>query len=120
MPLNTFCRISRRSTERARGRWISAPSIHAYAGGAISALLQPAGRVGTDTARCWQAENIIRKRKAEKGAVPGEMTSAFLALQLWLGQPKTEIDYVVVPFDEIFARTRLGKLDGLIIMKQLI
>src|SRR5437867_10941318 len=31
-------------------------------------------------------------------AVPGKMTSAFLALQLFLG----EFDYVVVPFDQIF------------------
>ena len=52
----------------------------------------------------------------KKIAVPGEMTSAFLALQLWLGRPKTEIDYVVVPFDEIFATVKTGQADvGLII-----
>ena len=45
-------------------------------------------------------------------AVPGTMTSAFLALQLYLG----EFKYIVVPFDEIFAAVRNGRADaGLII-----
>ncbi len=45
-------------------------------------------------------------------AVPGTMTSAFLALQLFLG----EFDYVVVPFDQIFDAVRTGQADvGLII-----
>jgi len=45
-------------------------------------------------------------------AVPGEMTSAFLALQLFLG----EFAYVVVPFDEIFDAIKSGRADaGLII-----
>src|SRR5213592_4914056 len=45
-------------------------------------------------------------------AVPGKMTSAFLALQLFLG----EFDYVVVPFDQIFDALHSGQADlGLII-----
>ena len=45
-------------------------------------------------------------------AVPGEMTSAFLALQLCLGK----FDYLVVPFDEIFDAVKSGRADaGLII-----
>jgi 1,4-dihydroxy-6-naphthoate synthase len=45
-------------------------------------------------------------------AVPGEMTSAFLALQLFLGK----FAYVVVPFDEIFDAIKSGRADaGLII-----
>jgi 1,4-dihydroxy-6-naphthoate synthase len=45
-------------------------------------------------------------------AVPGTLTSAFLALQLFLG----EFDYVVVPFDQIFEAVRNGRADvGLII-----
>ncbi len=45
-------------------------------------------------------------------AVPGKMTSAFLALQLFLG----EFDYVVVPFDQIFEAVKDGRADaGLII-----
>jgi 1,4-dihydroxy-6-naphthoate synthase len=53
---------------------------------------------------------------AKKIAVPGTMTSAFLALQLWLGKSARELDYVVVPFDQIFAAVRAGKAAvGLII-----
>jgi len=45
-------------------------------------------------------------------AVPGEMTSAFLALQLFLGK----FDYLVVPFDEIFDAIKSSRADaGLII-----
>src|SRR5207247_10250255 len=45
-------------------------------------------------------------------AVPGKMTSAFLALQLFLGK----FDYVVVPFDQIFEAVKNGRADaGLII-----
>lgn len=46
-------------------------------------------------------------------AVPGRMTSAFLAAQLFLGR---EFNYTVVPFDEIFQSVRSGESDvGLII-----
>ena len=49
-------------------------------------------------------------------AVPGTMTSAFLALQLWLGKPAREITYRVVPFDQIFDAVRSGAAEvGLII-----
>ncbi len=45
-------------------------------------------------------------------AVPGKMTSAFLALQLYLG----EFNHVVVPFDQIFDAVKEGRADaGLII-----
>src|SRR6188472_24518 len=45
-------------------------------------------------------------------AVPGEMTSAFLALQLFLGK----FAFIVVPFDEIFDAIQSGRADaGLII-----
>ena len=54
-----------------------------------------------------------RKFLADKKiAVPGSMTSAFLALQLFLGK----FDYVIVPFDQIFDAVRTGRADvGLII-----
>jgi 1,4-dihydroxy-6-naphthoate synthase len=66
---------------------------------------------------------LVSKQKFSKAdiakkkiAVPGTMTSAFLALQLWLGKPAKEINYVVVPFDQIFATVRAGKAEvGLII-----
>jgi 1,4-dihydroxy-6-naphthoate synthase len=45
-------------------------------------------------------------------AVPGKMTSAFLALQLLLG----EFNYVVVPFDKVFDAVQSGRANaGLII-----
>jgi 1,4-dihydroxy-6-naphthoate synthase len=59
--------------------------------------------------RTAEAKNILRGKKI---AVPGEMTSAFLALRLFLG----EFDYVVVPFDEIFEVVKSGRADaGLVI-----
>ena len=49
-------------------------------------------------------------------AVPGTMTSAFLALQLWLDKAASEFDYIVVPFDQIFQSVKAGMADvGLII-----
>ena len=52
----------------------------------------------------------------KKIAVPGTMTSAFLALQLWLGKPASEFEHLVVPFDKIFRTVRMGLADvGLII-----
>jgi len=57
-------------------------------------------------------EEVARR----KIAVPGTMTSAFLALQLWLGKPAKEFNHVVVPFDQIFMAVRSGQADvGLII-----
>lgn len=49
-------------------------------------------------------------------AVPGMLTSAFLALQLWLEQPASELNHVVVPFDRIFEALAEGRADaGLLI-----
>src|SRR5205809_1550079 len=58
-------------------------------------------------------ESAARDRLlGRKIAVPGKMTSAFLALQLFLG----EFDFVVVPFDQIFDAVKKGRADaGLII-----
>src|SRR3954468_7633412 len=98
---------------------ISAISIHAYAYVADKYALLPCGasmgdgygpmvigqasssprriRPVADTKH--QAPNDVREfLRDKKIAVPGKMTSAFLALQLFLGK----FDYVVVPFDQIF------------------
>lgn len=49
-------------------------------------------------------------------AVPGTLTSAFLALQLWLDRSAEELDYVVVRFDRIFDALAQGQADaGLLI-----
>jgi 1,4-dihydroxy-6-naphthoate synthase len=66
---------------------------------------------------------LVAKRKLSKAevarsriAVPGTMTSAFLALQLWLDRKASTLDCLVVPFDRIFEAVRTGKADvGLII-----
>jgi|SRR3984957_6276870 len=51
-----------------------------------------------------------------KIAVPGLMTSAFLALQLFLGASKEKLNCVVVPFDRIFDAVARGDAEaGLII-----
>ncbi len=51
--------------------------------------------------------------RARKIAIPGRMTSAYLAAQLYLGK---DFSHEVVPFDEIFDAVREGRVDaGLII-----
>jgi 1,4-dihydroxy-6-naphthoate synthase len=98
---------------------ISAISIHAYAYVSDQYALLPTGASMGD----GYGPMLVAKEKFSRGevarkkiAVPGTMTSAFLALQLWLGKPAKELDYVVVPFDQIFAAVRSGRADvGLII-----
>jgi 1,4-dihydroxy-6-naphthoate synthase len=120
---------------------ITAISIHAYAQVSDKYALLPSGASMGD----GYGPMLVAKQKFSKAemakkkiAVPGTMTSAFLALQLWLGdtlprsakkpstlnsdksragpQPSTFFDYVVVPFDQIFQAVRSGAADvGLII-----
>jgi 1,4-dihydroxy-6-naphthoate synthase len=97
---------------------ISAISIHAFAYVSDRYALLPCGAsmgdgygpvlVALETpgsdAREWLRQKTI--------AVPGTMTSAYLALRLYLG----DFDHVVVPFDQIFDAVKTGKADvGLII-----
>ena len=110
---------------------ISAISIHAYAYVSKRYALLPCGASMGD----GYGPIVIRKRLTPnaqrptpnadpiydsaareflggKIAVPGKMTSAFLALRFFLG----EFDYVVVPFDQIFDAVQSGRADaGLII-----
>ena len=104
---------------------VSAVSIHAYAYVCDQYALLPSGASMGDgygpmlvAKQKFSREEIGRKRIA----VPGKMTSAFLALQLWLNpnrdaEPGTRnFDFVVVPFDQIFQAVRSGAADvGLII-----
>ncbi len=98
---------------------ISAISIHAFAYVSGQYALLPSGASMGDgygpmlvAKQPFSKEEIARK----KIAVPGTMTSAFLALQLWLGRPAKAIRYVVVPFDQIFETVRSGAAEvGLII-----
>jgi 1,4-dihydroxy-6-naphthoate synthase len=98
---------------------ISAISIHAYAYVSDRYALLPSGASMGD----GYGPMLVAKKKfsrdemaRKKIAVPGTMTSAFLALQLYLGEPASQLNYVVVPFDQIFAAVRAGQADvGLII-----
>ncbi len=98
---------------------ITAISIHAYAYVSGQYALLPSGASMGDgygpmlvAKQKFQREEIARKRIA----VPGTMTSAFLALQLWLGRPAKAFDFVVMPFDQVFNAVRSGIAEvGLII-----
>lgn len=104
---------------------ISAVSIHAYAYITDKYALLPCGAsmgdgygpmvvsVGTDGLAQGANDDEIREwLRGRTIAVPGKMTSAYLALQLYLG----EFDYIVVPFDQIFDAVKSGRAAaGLII-----
>ena len=98
---------------------ITAISLHAYAYVSGRYALLPSGASMGD----GYGPMLVAKQKFDRTeiagktiAVPGTMTSAFLALQLWLGRSAKEFNYVVVPFDQIFQAVRTGAADvGLII-----
>lgn len=98
---------------------ISAISIHAYAHVCDQYALLPSGAsMGDGYGPMLVAKHKFSRAEIlhKKIAVPGTMTSAFLALQLWLGKPAKDFNYVVVPFDQIFQAVRSGAADvGLII-----
>ena len=97
---------------------ISAISIHAYAHVCDQYALLPSGAsMGDGYGPMLVArESFSREAIASlRIAVPGTMTSAFLALQLWLGKKGEQLNYTVVPFDEIFKTVNEGQADvGLI------
>lgn len=104
---------------------ITAVSIHAYAyvldkyallpcgasmGDGYGPLLVTKNRQGLSDSP--SDEEILAWLSSKLVAIPGTMTSAFLALRLFFKEPKT----VAVPFDEIFSYVGSGQADvGLII-----
>jgi len=109
---------------------VSAISIHAYAYVADKYALLPCGAsMGDGYGPIVVRKRSVRRRptpnedsmseaaareffNGKRIAVPGEMTSAFLALRLFLGR----FDYLVVRFDQIFDAVKSGRVDaGLII-----
>src|ERR1044072_8527816 len=97
---------------------ISAISIHAFAYVSDRYALLPCGAsmgdgYGPMVVTLETPGGDLREWSKQKTiAVPGKMTSAYLALQLYLGDFK----YVVVPFDQIFDAVKNGQADaGLII-----
>lgn len=98
---------------------ISAVSIHAYAYVSERYALLPCGAsigdgygplvVATEGSGSADVRDWLRSKMI---AVPGTLTSAFLALQIYLG----DFRHVVVPFDQIFDAVKHGRADaGLII-----
>ena len=98
---------------------ITAISIHAYAYVLKDyALLRSGASMGDNYGPMIVGKRVFTREelRVRKIAVPGLMTSAFLALQLFLGVPKEKLDYVVVPFDQIFDALARGEAEaGLII-----
>jgi 1,4-dihydroxy-6-naphthoate synthase len=102
---------------------ISAISIHAYAHVLDKYALLPCGAsmgdgygpmlvVRKGTVFPSDPSELLTWLKARLIAVPGLMTSAYLSLQLYMG----EVHHLVVPFDEIFSAVQSGSAEvGLII-----
>lgn len=94
---------------------VTAISFHAYAYVADKYALLPHGASIGDkygpilvSKEQYKTEDIPKL----KIAVPGEMTSAFLALRIY----NQDFEYIVVPFDEIIDAVKEGKADaGLLI-----
>ncbi|HEV2436739.1 MAG TPA: MqnA/MqnD/SBP family protein [Verrucomicrobiae bacterium] len=98
---------------------LTAISLHAYAYVSERYALLPSGAsMGDGYGPMLVARQKFSRTEVagKRIAVPGTMTSAFLALQLWLCKNAKEFNYVVVPFDQIFKTVRAGQADvGLII-----
>ena len=98
---------------------ISAISIHAYAYVSDQYALLPSGAsMGDGYGPMLVAPKKINRQALSscRIAIPGKMTSAYLALQLFLEKRGEELDLVVVPFDQIFSAVTDGRAEvGLII-----
>jgi 1,4-dihydroxy-6-naphthoate synthase len=91
---------------------LTAVSLHAYAYLADKYLLCPCGAsMGDDYGPIVVASQqlAISDLRDKTIAVPGTMTTAFLALRLCLG---AEFQHVVVPFDQILEATAAGEFQG--------
>jgi len=95
---------------------VSAASIHAWAHFADRyALMSCGASMGDGYGPCVVAREPVEPAALRhlRIAVPGTLTSAFLALRLYL---ESDFDHVVVPFDAIPERVQAGDVDaGLVI-----
>lgn len=96
---------------------ITALSLHAYAHLADKYLLMPSGASFGD----GYGPVVIAKRPMSREdlagvtvAVPGELTTARLALELW--QP--EVETLVVPFDRIFDAVAAGRAEAGVVIHE--
>jgi 1,4-dihydroxy-6-naphthoate synthase len=94
---------------------VTALSVHAYSYVASDyALLRHGASIGEKYGPIVVARTPmgVEELSGKRIAIPGERTTAFLALSICLGK----FQYDVVPFDQIFAAVESGKADaGLII-----
>ncbi len=91
---------------------LTALSLHAYAYLADKYILCPCGASmgdGYGPLVVAREECSLEDLSRKTIAVPGKLTTAFLALRLCLG---SEFDHVVVPFDEIIPAVVAGAHDG--------
>ncbi|MBX3730840.1 MAG: ABC transporter substrate-binding protein [Candidatus Sumerlaeia bacterium] len=95
---------------------ISAISVHAYASVLDKYALLPCGAsMGDNYGPMIVAREPFAPEalKSKRIAVPGRLTSAFLALKLYM---RGDFDHIVVPFDEIMDAVKAGRADaGLLI-----
>lgn len=107
--------LNERATRRELD--ISAISVHAYASVLDKYALLPCGAsMGDNYGPMIVATKAFSpdQLKDKVIAVPGEMTSAFLALKIYLGTG--DFKYKVVPFDQIMDEVKRGTVDcGLLI-----
>ncbi len=98
---------------------ITAISFHAWVHVSdLYALLPSGASMGHGYGPVLVARRKLSRAEIARSriAVPGAMTSAFLALQLWLDRPDEQLDWVSVPFDRIFEAVRQDEAEvGLII-----
>ncbi len=98
---------------------VTAVSFHAYPYLVDNYVLLPCGASMGDN---YGPVLIAREQLAREDivhariAIPGTLTSAFLALMLWLERPACELNYIVVPFDQIVGKVIRGESEaGLLI-----
>lgn len=98
---------------------VTAVSIHAYAYLAKDyALLRSGASMGDGYGPLIVGKKIFTREELlqVRIAIPGKLTSAWLALLLFLKCKPEDVNIVVVPFDQIFDAIRSGKAEaGLII-----
>jgi 1,4-dihydroxy-6-naphthoate synthase len=100
---------------------ITAISIHAYPYVADKYILTSCGSsMGDKYGPMVVAREpmSIRQLRGRTIAIPGKLTTAFLALQLCLGKAGDAFTYQVVEFDQIPAYVRDGKADGGLIIHE--
>lgn len=91
---------------------LTAVSLHAYAHLCDKyALCSCGASMGDQYGPMVVARDLLRVEdlRGRCLAVPGTLTTAFLALRMCLGQ---EFDHVVVPFDQILEATEAGEYEG--------